>query len=99
MINAILKGIFKLIIVLVEAILSPIDIIINSALPSVATGLEYVSNFFNYMLQFIPYIVSWLNLPRLFIELVIAYWTFKLTIPLAIHTIKLALHWYDKLKL
>lgn len=98
MINAILKGIFKLIISLVDLILSPIDLLINSSLPAVATGLNYVSGFFNYILQFIPYLCSWLNLPQIFIDLVIGYWTFKLSVPLVVRTIKLALAWYDKLK-
>ena len=98
MINAILKGIFKLVISLVSLLLTPIDALINSALPSVATGLDYVSNFINYIMGFFPFIKSWFNLPTLFIELIIAYWTFKLTIPLAIHTVKLAISWYDKIK-
>lgn len=98
MINAILKGIFSLVIGLVELLLLPIDALINTALPSVATGLNYISNFFNYILGFIPWILSWFHLPTIFVELIIAYWTFKLTIPLAVHTVKLALEWYDKIK-
>lgn len=98
MINAILKGIFSLVISLVNMLLSPIDYAINEYLPSVADGLNYVADFFTYMLRFIPFISSWLNLPQIFIELVIAYWTFKLTVPLAVHTVKLALAWYDKIK-
>lgn len=99
MINAILKGVFNLVISLVDVILSPIDLLINNALPSIATGLNYVSSFFNYILGFIPWIMSWFHLPQEFITLVIAYYTFKLTVPLTVHTVKLAVSWYDKLKL
>ncbi|MBE6146984.1 MAG: hypothetical protein E7168_01470 [Firmicutes bacterium] len=98
MINAILTGIFKLVIVLVETLLTPIDLIINNALPSVADGISYVNSFIDYILSFIPWVCSWFNFPQLFIDLVIAYFTFKLTVPLAVHTIKLALAWYDKIK-
>lgn len=98
MINAILTGIFSLIISLVEILLTPIDALINSALPSIGTGLDYIANFFNYILSFIPWILSWFNFPQLFLELVVAYYTFKLTIPLAVHTIKLAISWYDSIK-
>lgn len=98
MINAIIKGIFSLVISLVEVLLYPIDLVINSALPGVSDALGYVSTFFNYILQFIPWILSWFNLPSVFITFVVAYWVFKLTVPLAVHTVKLALAWYDKIK-
>lgn len=98
MINAILKGIFKLVISLVNLLLLPIDSLIDSALPAVATALDYVSSFFNYILSFIPYILSWFNFPSGFIAFVVAYFTFKLTVPLAVHTVKLAISWYDSIK-
>lgn len=99
MINAILTGVFNLVIGLVNVLLVPIDNLINSALPSVSDGINYVNGFITYILSIIPYICSWLNLPKLFIDLIIGYWTFKLTVPLAVHTVKLAIQWYDKLKL
>jgi len=98
MINAILKGIFSLVISLVSLLLTPIDLAINAALPSVSDALTYVGNFFSYILGFFPWILSWFNMPSWFVTLVVAYWTFKLTVPLAIHTVKLALAWYDKIK-
>lgn len=98
MINAIIKGIFSLVITLVEVLLLPIDLVINSALPGVAEALGHVQSFFNYILQFIPWILSWFNFPTWFITFIVAYWVFKLTVPLAVHTVKLALSWYDKIK-
>lgn len=98
MINKILTGIFNLVISLVSTLLSPIDSLINSALPSIAEGLIYINNFFNYILGFIPYLMSWFHLPNVFITLLVGYFTFKLTVPLAIHTIKQAIAWYDKIK-
>lgn len=98
MINAILTGIFNLVISLVEILLTPIDLLINNALPGISDALNYVSSFFNYILGFIPWILSWFNLPTLFIEFIVSYWIFKLTVPIAVHTVKLALSWYDKIK-
>lgn len=98
MINAILKGIFSIIISLVNLLLVPLDTLINSALPSISTGLEYVNNFIDYILNFIPWICSWFNFPQAFLTLLIGYYTFKLTIPLAVSTIKMAIDWYNKLK-
>lgn len=98
MINAILSGIFSLIIGLVNLILSPIDNLIAQYLPSVSSGLNTVSNFFNWVAGLIPWGISWFGFNSTVIGLFVAYTTFELTVPLLIHTIKLAIKWYNQLK-
>lgn len=98
MINAIINGIFTLVLGLVDLILTPIDSLIESFLPALSDVLNYIGQFFNYILQFIPYICSWLHLPTFLVDFVIAYYIFKLSVPLLVHTIKLAISWYDRLK-
>lgn len=98
MINAILSGIFSLIIGLVNLILSPIDAIIEKALPSVADGLDMVANFFSWVSGLIPWGISWFGFNATVIGLFVAYITFELTVPLTVHTIKLAIKWYNQLK-
>lgn len=99
MINSIISGIFKLVIGLVNTILSPIDILIEKFLPDLADGLSQVSSYFNWVCSLIPWGISWFGLSTTVISLFVAYVTFELTVPLAIHTIKLAIKWYDKLKI
>lgn len=98
MINAILSGIFNLIIGLVNLILIPIDHEIEKALPSVADGLDMISNFFSWVSGLIPWGISWFGFNSTVIALFVSYVTFELTIPLLIHTIKLAIKWYNQLK-
>lgn len=98
MINAILKGIFRLVIALVNLLLTPIDTLINNAFPSIANVLNTIGDFFNQILSFIPWILSWFHLPSYFITFVVGYWVFKLSVPIVIHTVKLAIKWYDKIK-
>lgn len=98
MINAILKGIFRLVIALVNLLLTPIDTLINNAFPSISSVLNTIGDFFNQILGFIPWILSWFHLPSYFITFVVAYWVFKLSVPLVVHTVKLAIKWYDKIK-
>lgn len=98
MINKILSGIFKLVIGLVSLLLTPIDAVIDEFLPSLGEAIDYVSSFLSEILDFIPWICSWFNMPQWFITFVISYYTFKLTVPLVVHTVKLAISWYDKLK-
>lgn len=97
MINKLLMGLFNLIISLVGVLLSPIDELIASALPSVASGLNMVSGFFNWLAGLIPWGVSWFGFNDTVLNLFVAYVTFELTVPLAIHTVKLAIKWYKAL--
>jgi len=97
-INAIMQGIFSIIIGLVNILLTPIDALISSALPDLSDGLDMVSQFFSWVSGVIPWSVSWFGLNSTVLNLFVGYITFELTAPLVISTIKLAIKWYDKLK-
>lgn len=98
MINAILKGIFSLAIGLVNLLLSPIDSIISQFFPTITQGLNYVSSFFSWLSNIIPWAMSWMGIDSAIVTLLVGYYTFKLTVPLMVHTVKLAIKWYDKIK-
>ena len=98
MINALLTGIFKLIIGLVSVILSPIDLLITNALPSLDNALTGVANFFTYIGSSIGWVISLTGLSSDTLSLIVLYFTFKLTAPMLFYMIKLALSWYNKLK-
>lgn len=89
---------FKLVIALVNVILYPIDALIATALPNVSDALTGVGTAFQELCNYIPFAVSYFALKPWVWSLLVAYMTFKLTIPFAVHAIKLALDWYDKLK-
>lgn len=98
MINAILTGIFKLIIGLVSIILTPIDLLITNALPSLDNALTGVASFFTYIGSSIGWVISLTGLSSETLSLIVLYFTFKLTAPMLFYMIKLALSWYNKLK-
>lgn len=98
MINKILMGIMKLIISLVSLILAPIDLLIESLLPDLSNALTSVGEFFNLVGQSIGWGISTLGLSNETLSLIVLYFTFKLTAPIAFYMIKLAIKWYDKLK-
>lgn len=98
MINALLTGIFKLIISLVTIILSPIDLLITNALPSLDNALSAVASFFTYIGSSIGWVISLTGLSSETLSLLVLYFTFKLTAPMLFYMIKLALSWYNKLK-
>lgn len=98
MISKILTGIFNLVISLVNLLLVPIDSIISSALPELGVAIDFVAEYFSFLANLLPWAMSWIGLNTLVIELFVAFITFKLSVPLLVHTIKLAIKWYDKLK-
>lgn len=99
MINAILTGIFNVIISLVQVLLAPIDILITNYLPDLANALTAVNEFLILVTSSIGWVLSCLGIPGTVISLLVIYYTFKLTVPYLVHLIKLALKWYNTLKL
>lgn len=97
MIRAIINGIFSLIISLVGVILAPIDALIESTLPGLSDALSAIGTFFQTCTSAIGWVLSCFGLSSTCISLIIVYFTFKLTVPLLIHTVKLAIKWYHML--
>lgn len=98
MINKILMGIIKLIVSLVSIILTPIDNLIQSALPELSNAFTAIGNFLNIISSSIGWCISLTGLSSETISLIVAYFTFTLTAPMLFYMIKLALSWYNRLK-
>lgn len=98
MINALLTGIMSLIIGLVSTLLKPIDLLILQFLPDLSNALTAIGNMLNFVSQYIGFAVSVTGLSNETLSLIVLYYTFKLTVPLLISTVKSAIKWYDKLK-
>ena len=98
MINKLLLGIIKLIVSLVTLLLTPIDNLIQSALPELSGALTSIGNFLNVIASGIGWGVSLTGLSSSAIGLLVAYYGFVLTAPMLFYMIKLALSWYNRLK-
>lgn len=98
MINAILTGIFNLIIGLVDVILSPIDTLIETALPSLDGAINAIGSLFAVIANGLGWAISVTGLSNECIALIVTYYVFKLSTPMLFYLIKLALCWYNKLK-
>lgn len=98
MIGKILSGIMSLIIGLINLLLYPIDALISTALPSLSSALSAVGSFLNVALQSIGWVISLTGISSNVISLVIAYYVFKLTVPMLFYLVKLVLSWYNRLK-
>ena len=98
MIAKLFTFIFDLVINLVNLLLSGVDSIIEQFLPSVADAIDMISALFSNVLNIIPWVMSWMGLNSTVVGIVVAVFTFELTVPFIVHTVKLAIKWYDKLK-
>ncbi len=98
MINALLTGVFNVIIGLVSVILSPIDQVIQTALPDLASGISAIGKLFATIGTSIGWGISLIGISSECIALIVTYYVFKLTVPIAFSLIKSALAWYNKLK-
>lgn len=99
MINKLLMGVFKLVIGLVNVILTPINLLITNYLPDLSNALALIRNLFNQAFTYIGWVLDSMFVSRETISLLIAVLTMRLTIPLAINAVKLAIKWYNALKL
>lgn len=98
MIKAILSGVFKVIISLVGFVLAPIDLAINTALPNLATAFSLISSLFDLIGSYVSWVLSYFGLYPDTISLAVLLITFIVTIPITFDTIKLAIKWYNALK-
>lgn len=98
MINALLTGIFNLIIGLVSVVLAPIDLLIEQFLPDLGSAFGAVNAMFGIVNNVMGFCVSVTGLSSEALSLIVLYWTFKLTAPLAVSAVKQAIKWYQALK-
>lgn len=98
MINALLKGIMSLIMNLVGVLLSPIDLLIQNFLPDLSGAINAIGSLFNLVSNTLGFCVSLTGLSSATLSLIVLYFTFKLTVPLLVSTIKTAIKWYNALK-
>lgn len=98
MIQALLSGIFKLVINLLNILLSPIDSLISSTLPDLSTALNAFNSLIDYIISVIGFAVDMSGLSSTAISLIIIYFSFILLSRPVVYVVKLALKWYNTLK-
>lgn len=91
--------ILDFVIAMVDIILLPIDLLISSVLPSLSVAFSHISVFLNYVLSSVAWVLSCFGLSEFILSFIIAYYIFKLTYPLIVYSVKLAVKWYNALKL
>ena len=97
-VNVILKGFLNLVMLFAKIILLPIDALLNSFLPETELLFSAVNSMFDSVEPLLGFVVSLSGLSSAAISIIILYYTFKLTVPLTVHSIKFVIKWYNTLK-
>lgn len=98
MVKALVSGILKLVIALINIVLLPLNLLIQALIPDLSTAFGYVTGFFNYLGNVSSWVMSYTGLTSEVISIIVAIIIATITIPLAVHMIKLVVIWFDKLK-
>lgn len=99
MINALITGVFNLVIGLVNLLLYPIDYAITHTLPGLSNAFELISDFFEHLSGVVPFVISYTGLTTTTIVIILELSVFILSAPIIIQTIKVAIKWYRTIKL
>lgn len=99
MINAIVNGIFKLVISLFNTLLTPIISAITVLFPSIDTYFAYINTFLSYALTYVGTILDLFLIPRSAIVFLFDYFSIIYSIYLLSISIKFGITIYNKFKI
>lgn len=89
---------FTLFNAILSVILSPLDLLLESVIPIYSSMSTYVANFFNYFEDIFYFVIGWLNIPPVAIDLILGYIAFRVAIFFGTMAFKLFVRWYNALK-
>ena len=98
MIAKLLNAIFSLIISIVQIVLTPLELLIQAILPDLSDALSMVGDFFDYISQFSPIVISYTGLTPATISIIVGLIVATINIPITVEVIKFAVKWFRSLK-
>lgn len=99
MINAIVNGMFKLIISLFNTITSPIISTVTVLFPSLGSFFGYINTFLSYALKYVGLILDLCFIPRSALTFLFDYFITCYSIYLLVITIRFVISVYNKFKI
>lgn len=99
MINALINGIFKLIISLFNTITSPIISGVTALFPALGSFFTYINTFLSYSLTYVGLFIDLLFIPRAALTLLFDYFLTCYSIYLLVISIRFVITIYNKFKI
>lgn len=98
LITLIYTGVFTLLNAIISIILTPLDLLLQSIIPNYSSMGTYISQFFSYFEDLFLFVLSWLNIPPIAIDLILGYIGFRVALFFGTMSLKLFIRWYNALK-
>ena len=83
---------------IISIIFSPIDTLIATIIPDYTTMGTYISAFFDYFEDTFLWIISWFNIPKTAIGMILGYITFRIILFFGTLSFKLFVRWWGVLR-
>lgn len=99
MINAIINGIFKLIINLFNVITSPIISAVTLLFPDISVFFSYINSFLTYSLTYVGLVIDLCFIPRSALVFLFDYFAICYSIYLLVVGIRFVINIYNKFKI
>lgn len=93
----IINVILKFLMFSINAVLLPINLIVENSLPEVVDAFNRVTSFLEWLKDFIAWVLSWLPLGSDFYSFMVAVIIFRFTVPLLMSGVKLVVKWWHSL--
>lgn len=93
-----LQSLLKRIIFIVNIILFPVDTFVANSFPAFYNTTVYITDMLQYALTYVNYVLDSFGFESITILFLVSYLIFKVTLPLQIWFIKLAVRWYNAIK-
>lgn len=81
----------------ITSLMGPLSSTILSLVPDLTGFSTTVSAFFDWIVDFVNWALSWLPFTTGFYVFFSVYWVFRLTVPLITHTVKTIIKWWHML--
>lgn len=97
--STLLYYILKFFLELVQLVLTPIENLIAQYVPATSNVVALLNDFIDLIINFFPWIMSWFNIPGFVLGFIVDM-IFSITVlKIFLHSVKVAIAWYNALKL
>lgn len=97
MINAFLNGLLSFFGQVIDIVLFPINTALETLVPSTSNAFSYINQFWSLLSNYSGFVMSYTGLTTEVVSIIILLMIANLTIPLAVHGLKLFAKWWEVL--
>lgn len=97
MINAILNGVLSFLTQIIHIILTPVNLALQTLVPDLENAFSIVNQFWGLVSNYTGFVISYTGFNADVVSIIILLIIANITIPLAVHGVKLLAKWWEVL--